>query len=611
MPATSPQSQWDTEAEFRRTLSPSLFTSWQMTCNAFGAAVAAGPGLVLLVGGPGSGKTFTLLAYAGGTTKKVGLRSLDDPMEPDTEIDLVDNVHAGSLARLTPFDGTRALAVEPALAEHLLHVFPEARIVAMRPMQPRDVHMMVEVRRPQLGLPVGYFTSKALACLDELCTGNPRRLDDLLFRSLRLAASAAAARVSPAFVERAALQIGMAGTGEDTRLLDREAALRLTGGTGKSSQPWRQRADAPGFWPGGAAARRDMRRAGGPSARPPGKQAAAPKLAGQAAPLLTVARKAGPVRDETLFALAPAEAARAGRRRRRTGRQASVAAAVAIVALAVAARNVPGLLPGDARGVHDMNGAASVSVALLPPVAPPPFPDTVPSPIPAPAARPVSPANALPPGGQVDPAAPRGAAIGIAAVPEAASAAIPEAVSAAVSGAVPRPAAPARSAAAIAELQGARLPDGPGQAGVRPRSAARADGGPAPAAPAAPTASFMAPALPADTAPAPRAVAVASAAPAIDPPRSLAAVGQRPPPSPDAAKLAARLLALGKALLAISQVADARELIKASADMGDDEAAALLAAFGSVAQRPRHMQAGQTQPERPGTRARPAARAVP
>ena len=294
MPGASPQTGRDAEAQFRRALSPALFPSWRATCQAFGAAVAAGPGLVMLVGGPGSGKTFTLLAYTGGTGRKAGLRSVNDPLKPDTEVDLVDNVQARALARLTPFGGTRAVAVEPDLAERLLHAFPKARVVTMRPMLSDDVNVMVEVRRPQLGLPAGYFTSKALALMDELCVGNPRQLDDLLFRSRRLAVAAAVARVSPGHVEQAALQMAMeaAGSGEEPASLDRDAARRLLWRAKvqtEAGQPWRPRgADAPGARAGSAAARQHGRTAQEPGASAPawlpGKPAAMPGTGPAAAP---------------------------------------------------------------------------------------------------------------------------------------------------------------------------------------------------------------------------------------------------------------------------------------------------------------------------------------
>ena len=80
-----------------------------------------------------------------------------------------------------------------------------------------------------------------------------------------------------------------------------------------------------------------------------------------------------------------------------------------------------------------------------------------------------------------------------------------------------------------------------------------------------------------------------------------------PPASPGAAKEAARLLSLGTALLAINQVGEAKKLIKASADLGDRKAAALLAAYEAAALAP-HVPPGPAPAE---VRGKPAVRAVP
>lgn len=604
---TSPQSWSDAEARFRRTLSPALFPSWLATCHAFGAAIAAGPGLVMLVGGPGSGKTFTLLAYAGGAGKKAGLRSIDDPLKPGTEIDLVDNVYAKALARLKPFGGTRALAVEPKLAERLMHSFPDARIVTVQPILLRDVRMMVELRRPQLGLPVGYFTSKALARMAELCVGNPRQLDALLFRSLRLTAAAAVARVSPGHVEQAALQIAMeaANTGQGPASVDLEAALRLLDRGDApmgSDQPWRpQGANAPGFWESGPVARRNMQRV--PSARSPVKRTGAPEWARRLTPLLTSARQAGPACDAKFFALNPAESARAGSRRRRPGRKTLAIAGVAVMALSVTVREVPGMLPWVADGGQTAAGAVLSTVASLLPVTSTPNPlSAVLSPMPllvAPAAKQVSQVSAPLSGDRGDPVALRDASSGATADTAA--------------GPAPQHAAPIQQTA-TAEPQGTVPLGGTAQADPGPRGAAPASDRPNPAALTAPVA---APVLAPATAPAsdmtlpPQAVAAIDAVPAAGAPsRPEPAAAPRPAASPGTAKEAARLFSLGKALLAINQIADAKELLKASADMGDSKAAALLATYDAAAQG-RQVQTGPVQVKHAGARGKPAVRAAP
>ncbi len=582
-----------TDAQLRRTLSPALFPSWQATCNAFGAAMAAGPGLVMLVGGPGSGKTFTFLAYAGGASRPVGLRSIDDPLQPGTEIDLVDNVHAKAAARLMPFRGTRALAVEPKLAERLMHAFPGARIVTVQPMLPHDVLVMVEVRLPQLGLPVGHFTSRALARMDELCGGNPRQLDALLFRSLRLAAAAAVARVSPGHVEQATQQLAMEGVGVGPALgsFEREAALRLLGRAeapmGFDQPRRRRRESAPDFWPSSLDAQRGLQRT--PSTRLPGKLAVVPRWTRLPFPLVTSARKASLAGDTRFSAMNPAEAAQARSRRRRPGLRMLAVAAVAVAAFVVVVPNVPRISDWLANGGQAVAVDTPMTVASLLSQVPTPGPvGAVLSATPAPAAKVVPPASALRPGNWIDPAA------------------LQDAMGGTVRRAAPllHPVAPPRQMAA-AEPRKAAPPDGTAQAGPGPRSAAPAGDGPALVAPPAPAASVLAPV--------PDTAAPSQAVPAVDaevPPSAEPASVPSPAAVPGTAKEAARLFSLAKALLAINQVDDARLLLKTSASMGNSKAAALLAAYDTDAQGP-HAQTGLSQVERSSARGAQAVRAAP
>ena len=588
-----------TDAQFRRNLSPALFPSWQATCNAFGAAMAAGPGLVLLVGEPGSGKTFTLLAYAGGASMPVGLRGIDDPLQPGTEIDLVDNVHAKAAARLMPFVGTRALAVEPRLAERLVHAVPRARIVTVQPMLSHDVHVVVEVRLRQLGLPAGHLTSRALARMDELCGGNPRQLDALLFRSLRLAAAATVARVSPGHVEQAAQQLAMeaAGGGQALGSFEREAALRLLGRAeaplGFDQPRRRRRASAPDFWASSLDAQRNLQVTPARSTRPPGKLAVVPGWAQPPAPRVTSARKGGPARDEAFSAMNPAEAANAGSSRWRPGFKTLAIAAVAVAAFAVAVPNVPEISDWAANGGQAVPVEAPITVASLPPQATPDPMGAVLHPTPAPAAKVVPPAMAPPPGGWIDPPALRDAASGTV------RRALPS----------PHPAAPSWQMAVV-EPQRVGSPDGTAQASPGPRGAAPAGDGPAPAALPAPAASVLAPVLASlpGTAPPYPAVDAASSAEAL--PRPEPAARPSPAAVQGTAKEAARLFSLGKALLAINQVDDARLLLKASANMGNSKAATLLAAYDREAQES-HAQTSPTQVERASARGTPAVRAAP
>ena len=589
-----------TDAQLRRNLSPALFPSWQATCNAFGAAMAAGPGLVMLVGGPGSGKTFTFLAYAGGAGKPVGLRSIEDPLQPGTEIDLVDNVHVNAMARLIPFRSTRALAVGPKLAERLMHAFPRARIVTVQPMLPHDVRIMVEVRLPQLGLPVGYVTSRALARMDELCGGNPRQLDALLFRSLRLAAAATVARMSPGHVEQAAQQLAMEGVSVEPALgtLEREAALRLLGRVEAPmgfDQPRRRkrRASAPDFWPSSLDAQRNLQRVPAASTQPPGKLAVVPRWARLPTPHVTSARMGGPARGERFFAMNPAEAAQAGSRRWRPGFKTAAIAAVAVTAFAATVPAVLEMSDWAGNGGQAVPVDAPTTVASLLPQAAMPGPTgAVLSPTPAPAAKAVPPESVLPSSGWIDPAARQ------------------DAMRKTVRGAPPllHPVAPSRQMAA-AEPPRVGPPDAIAQAGPGLRSAAPAGDRPAPAALSAPAASLLAP-VP-DTTTLSQAVAAVDAASAAEaPPSPETMAGPSPAAVQGAAKEAARLFSLGKALLAINQVDDARSLLKASANMGNSKAAALLAAYDMEAQGYR-APTGPAQVEHSSARGTQAVRAAP
>ncbi len=560
--------------------------------------MAAGPGLVLLVGGPGSGKTFTLLAYAGGASQPVGLRSVDDPLHPGTAADLVDNVHAKAAARLMPFRGTRALAVEPKLAERLVLAFPRARIVTVQPMLSRDVHVMVEVRLRQLGLPAGHLTSRALARMDELCCGNPRQLDALLFRSLRLAAAAAAARVSLGHVEQATLQVAMeaVGVGQALGSVEREAALRLLGRSEAPvgfDQP-RRRASAPDFWASSLDAQRNLQTAPAASTWPLGKLAVVPRWPRRPAPLVTSVRKAGARKagNTKFFAMNPADAAQAGSRGRRPGFKTLALAAVVVAACVVTAPNVLEM-SGWAANWAATDGQAgpvdtSATVASLPPQTATPGPmGAVPSP--APAAKAVPLTSVPSHGKRLDPVAPQGAMGGT--VPRA----------------VPSPhrvASPRQMADAETRRFGPL--DGTAQAGPGPRGAAPAGDGLVPAVLPFPAASILAP-VPDAAAPS-QAVAATSAAEA--PPGPEPAAGPSPAAVQGTAKEAARLFSLGKALLAINQGDDARLLLRTSASMGNSKAAALLAAYDTEAQGS-HAQAGPTQAEHASAHGTPAVRAAP
>ena len=174
-----------------RAISPVRFPAWGRTRAAFVQALQAGPGLLCLVGGAGSGKTYTLMLYKmSATDLRVAIRTPDVPADPAVDVDLVDDVTAEDAAilgqELRP-GLRRVLAMAPGALAGLPNAGPAARIVRVRPMDPIDVRTMVAGRITQMGIPPETAGAGALTKLVELSDGTPRQVDRLLGASLRLA----------------------------------------------------------------------------------------------------------------------------------------------------------------------------------------------------------------------------------------------------------------------------------------------------------------------------------------------------------------------------------------------------------------------------------------
>ncbi len=164
-------------------LRPVYFKAWSVTCAHLSAAIADGPGLVLLVGPEGSGKSYTFAALATGVKNRaINIRRPDEEPRPETAVDMVDPIGAGPLDTLvTPaFMVVRVLAVRPEQLEAVLDRCPNARVVPMRPMTQRDVRMFVDARRSQMRRSADARTLRAIAALTSFGLTNPGVLDHLI-----------------------------------------------------------------------------------------------------------------------------------------------------------------------------------------------------------------------------------------------------------------------------------------------------------------------------------------------------------------------------------------------------------------------------------------------
>ncbi len=210
-----------------RALPPVNFNAWMETCVELASLLAAPPpggrdqrlagpdatepgsGLIALVGPAGSGKTFTLTAFARAPmvpNRRAGLRRPGQPRDPVTTLDLVDAVDSAGLRRLDDelaFDGQRVIAIRPGLLEDVERLHPDVRVVRIRPMAPRDIRTLLEARRTGFGLPEDAITPRALLALERFSAGRPGVLDALYLRTMQIARIAGTPQIAEEHVEQA------------------------------------------------------------------------------------------------------------------------------------------------------------------------------------------------------------------------------------------------------------------------------------------------------------------------------------------------------------------------------------------------------------------------
>ena len=180
------------------------------TCGDLVTALASGAKRVALVGPAGSGKTYALDVFSRAASNRAQVRTARQARRADTLLDLVDGADEaglGAVAAEPAWDGKQIIAVRPDALPVLRSLVPGIEAVAMRPIAVRDVRTMMEARRKHLQLPIGVFTLKALASLERLCDGNPGKLDLLAGRALRVARAANAGRITASHVELAMAEL--------------------------------------------------------------------------------------------------------------------------------------------------------------------------------------------------------------------------------------------------------------------------------------------------------------------------------------------------------------------------------------------------------------------
>ena len=164
---------------------PIDFPSWSITCTDLVAAIAAGPGLVVLVGPAESGKSMTVAALAAGAADgAMNIRRTGQQIQPGTTVDVVDPVVDDRLDDLVrparAPTAVRVLAARPDQLQPILDRAPGVRVVHMRPLTPRDRRAFIEARRTQRRRSGDARMNRAMAVLVGYNITTPGALDRMI-----------------------------------------------------------------------------------------------------------------------------------------------------------------------------------------------------------------------------------------------------------------------------------------------------------------------------------------------------------------------------------------------------------------------------------------------
>jgi hypothetical protein len=186
--------------------------AWRVARACAHATIEAGSGLVVVLGGPGTGKSLLLRELArqleaGGREVRLVQRGdmVGEPLTRGIElVDEADHIDPLTLGRLVAArDAVHVLAALPRFAEQLSGFGTPMTVVALAPLTAQGVDDFVTRRLAAAGRSVDLVSRPAMAMLAEHSGGIPRVINMLVGAAISLAAAEGAYQVGSEHVEQA------------------------------------------------------------------------------------------------------------------------------------------------------------------------------------------------------------------------------------------------------------------------------------------------------------------------------------------------------------------------------------------------------------------------